>query len=262
MVKVRNSLVGQKFGNLTVLEQAEDYIVPKTGKRHARWKCLCDCTNTVYVCGSNLKSGSTKRCDECNKKDMSQSCSLRFKKYNRHETEGIIEKLYTSKGELFYVDACDYPMIKDICWHVHIQKIRHEDGTIGEYKYITGRDLKSGKDVVLSRYLMGIDDDDSVVIDHWNGNTFDNRRQNLRICTQAENCQNKRLSNLTSTKIKGVTYDKESNKYIARIGYKYRRYFLGRFDCLYDAAKAYNDKALELFGEFAKLNNLNAIMST
>lgn len=44
MVKVRKSLIGEKFGKLTVLKQAEDYIYPN-GNRLNRWECLCECGN-------------------------------------------------------------------------------------------------------------------------------------------------------------------------------------------------------------------------
>lgn len=53
---------------------------------------------------------------------------------------------------------------------------------------------------------------------------------------------------------KGVWYNSDRNKYESYIGYKNSKIHLGRFDEEVDAAKAYNDKAKELFGEFAVLN--------
>jgi hypothetical protein len=60
-VKVRRSLVGERFGRLVVTAQAEDYVNPK-GVRHARWKCRCDCTAIVTVRGSSLRSFHTTSC--------------------------------------------------------------------------------------------------------------------------------------------------------------------------------------------------------
>lgn len=54
-------LVGQKFGRLTVLEQAGYYTRPN-GKREAHWKCICDCGTTKIVRGSALRGGTTVSC--------------------------------------------------------------------------------------------------------------------------------------------------------------------------------------------------------
>jgi hypothetical protein len=70
---------------------------------------------------------------------------------------------------------------------------------------------------------------------------------------------NKGLSAYSSTNIKGVSYRKNIKKFVARIGFKNKRLNLGCFETLYDAAKAYNDKAIELYGEYAYLNDLSEI---
>ena len=65
MVKVKNNLIGMVFGMLTVKEQAEDYVKPKSGKHEAQWLCECSCEehNTVIVLDSNLKKkNGTRSC--------------------------------------------------------------------------------------------------------------------------------------------------------------------------------------------------------
>ena len=54
-------LSGQRFGRLTVIERAEDYVSPG-GKHNTRWCCTCDCGNTTLVCGWQLRTGDTKSC--------------------------------------------------------------------------------------------------------------------------------------------------------------------------------------------------------
>lgn len=54
-------LTGKKFGKLTVIERAEDYVSPK-GVRSPKWLCQCDCGRQVAVMASNLKSGVTTAC--------------------------------------------------------------------------------------------------------------------------------------------------------------------------------------------------------
>ena len=54
-------LTGQKYGRLTVLNRASDYI-KKSGKKIVRWHCKCDCGNEVDVIASDLRSGHTQSC--------------------------------------------------------------------------------------------------------------------------------------------------------------------------------------------------------
>lgn len=56
------SLVGQRFGNLVVLDRSDDYVCPSNGKKYVQWKCRCDCGCEVVVLGTNLVSHSTVSC--------------------------------------------------------------------------------------------------------------------------------------------------------------------------------------------------------
>lgn len=90
------------------------------------------------------------------------------------------------------------------------------------------------------------------LIDHINNNKLDNRKINLRVSdTTCNNHNTTKRQNTTST-YKGVSFIKKLNKYKTSITYKY--YIVGFFDNEFDAAKAYNDKAKELYGELASIN--------
>ena len=96
-------------------------------------------------------------------------------------------------------------------------------------------------------------------IDHINGIRDDNRIENLRECTRSQNSANapKRKSydgKITSSKYKGVYWYKRYQKWKAQIGKDGKMIHLGYFDSERDAAKAYDSKAKELFGEFAAVN--------
>ena len=54
-------LTGQRFGKLTVIERADDYVTP-SGYKKIMWKCVCDCGNTVITSRGNLRSGHTRSC--------------------------------------------------------------------------------------------------------------------------------------------------------------------------------------------------------
>lgn len=89
-------------------------------------------------------------------------------------------------------------------------------------------------------------------IDHINGNPLDNRKENLRICTYQQNAFNRAKKIKGSSKYKGVHIHK--NKWRARISFNGYRPSLGLFNSQEEAARAYDKKAVELFGQFARTN--------
>jgi len=92
-------------------------------------------------------------------------------------------------------------------------------------------------------------------IDHINHNGLDNRSANLRICTMQQNMWNKRKQRGNySSKYKGVNRSKNENKWESRITCNGKTISLGYFDDEEKAAKAYDAKAKELFGDYAALN--------
>lgn len=95
---------------------------------------------------------------------------------------------------------------------------------------------------------------DGMVVDHKNGNTLDNRRDNLIICTQQQNTLNKTNPR---KEYKGV-YKLPSGRYQAKISNKMNKLkkhiCIGTYDTQKEAALAYNKKAFEINGEYAVLN--------
>ena len=88
-------------------------------------------------------------------------------------------------------------------------------------------------------------------VDHINGNSLDNRKSNLRICTHKENVRNQKLSAANTSGYRGVSWNKASKKWEAYIKVNQKRIYLGKFVDILDAARAYAKKAKECFGEFA-----------
>ncbi len=91
-------------------------------------------------------------------------------------------------------------------------------------------------------------------VDHINGDPLDNRRSNLRVCTHAQNLQNKRKAKHGRALFKGLAWRADIQKWQVSVARGGKRYHLGFFLDQGAAARAYDKKALELFGEFAKLN--------
>lgn len=115
-------------------------------------------------------------------------------------------------------------------------------------KYYALLSIKSKK-FFIHRILLGIENNEyniKQVVDHINGNSLDNRKCNLRLCTHSENMKNIRKPN----KVIGVSYKKSYDKYIARIMNNYKTENLGLHKTFEDAVYARIVREYELCGEY------------
>jgi len=116
------------------------------------------------------------------------------------------------------------------------------------------RRCDSGKRTIsMHRMLLGLTDK-SIFVDHKDGNGLNNQRNNLRICTPAQNQQNRNKSKNNKSGFNGVSFDKRTNSWAVAIQLNYKKIFLGRFKIKQDAVKAYSEAAIKYFGEFARTN--------
>lgn len=110
-------------------------------------------------------------------------------------------------------------------------------------------------DGFLHRLIMSCPE--GMVVDHINGDTLDNRRSNLRVCTRKQNQYNqKKHKGRRHSQYKGVTFRKNliSKPWEAFIYKDYKSRRLGYFETEKLAAQAYNSAAIQAYGEFARLN--------
>ena len=113
--------------------------------------------------------------------------------------------------------------------------------------------LYSGtKDGLIRKYLHRIimGDPEGQFIDHINRDPLDNRRDNLRIVSIQENNMNQGINKNNKSGITGVCWNKNANKWQAKIMYKYKKIHLGYFEKLEDAGKAREEAEMKYFGEF------------
>lgn len=118
---------------------------------------------------------------------------------------------------------------------------------------------ESGKKsvITLHRYLTKASGRPQCV-DHINGNTLDNRQNNLRVCSPAENNKNRTKPHPKSTSgYRGVCWVKSKNKYKAYISLNNKHKHLGYYNNPEDAARAFNKAAIVVYGDFkGALNNV------
>ena len=88
-------------------------------------------------------------------------------------------------------------------------------------------------------------------IDHKDNNRSNNSFDNLRLATKSQNSGNMRKKKNTRSKLKGVSYSKQSSKWFAQITHKNHRYYLGAFSTPIEAHAAYCRAARKLFKEFS-----------
>ena len=111
----------------------------------------------------------------------------------------------------------------------------------------------------MHRFLMGAKEGQEV--DHINSDKLDNRRENLRLCTRIENAHNKSIQSNNTSGYKGVYWSKAARKWQAYVTIDRKAKYLGLFEDKKDAARAYNQAALNNYGEFAKLNEVTPASS-
>lgn len=122
--------------------------------------------------------------------------------------------------------------------------------------YFQAEKRESGKrqTLKLHRSIMGCKYKDGTSIDHINGNTLDNRKCNLRICTVSENNKNRKIRKDNKSGYRGVYFYKQTNKWCAQIGINYKRITIGYYETIEEAHLARLEAVNKHHGMFARNN--------
>lgn len=154
-----------------------------------------------------------------------------------------MKEIKLTKGKVTLVDDEDFPILSRHIWTAYVGGTSKNTYAVTYYR---------NKELSMARLIMG--NPKGKVVDHINHDTLDNRKENLRICTIAQNNKNRSIESKNTTGYKGVSYSITGKKFRARIYSGRKEIFLGTFDTEKEAAIAYNVAALIYHGEFANLN--------
>lgn len=155
-----------------------------------------------------------------------------------------------NSDKVVLVDDEDYEELVKHTWRLDRQGYPHRSTS----RYCRDTKKKISRSIGLHRQIMGFPDSG---IDHRDRNPLNNTRENLRIATGSQNNANKIKQSNNPHQYKGVHRHPRSPKWQASIRYNKKSIYLGMHECPKEAAKAYNKKAVELFGEFACLNEVD-----
>lgn len=170
---------------------------------------------------------------------------------SRNTTRGIDMKyIELTQGKRAIVDDEDFEWLNRWKW-------RASKDHYGFYAIRTIK--KKGKTTTVLMHRIIIKVPPNLQTDHRNGNGLDNQKSNLRACTQAQNTHNRGARKNVTSRYKGVYLKYKNNnngrlKWGAHIRKGNARFDLGYYCTEAKAAKAYDAKAKELYGEFAYLN--------
>ncbi len=170
-----------------------------------------------------------------------------MKSKNQFETKGATTIIWTTQGRMILVDTADLPIVEDYTWCLDSNgyAVSHTNTPRGEVTY-------------MHRLLM--QPELGFVVDHRKENSrFDNRRDNLRILSQAENLMNRHKANKNNktSGVLGVTYRKAHKRWVAIITVNRKTVAIGEFKELEDAINARLAAEERLLGDIKYREQLN-----
>lgn len=223
-------------------------IKEKERKREWQKKRLKNTVNYITdrrcsICGSNYGLSRFEGVVYCNKHYLRMKNNgtpeLKVRKSkNTYEINGEVTTLYTTKGEVFFIDT------------IYLEKVLKYTWCKNKAGYLVANNNK--KILRLHRYILDLNDS-SIIVDHINHKPEDNTIKNLRLCSQNENGKNIKVKKNNTSGHPGIRIT-ASNKYNARIYVNGKEKHIGNYDTFEEAVEARLRAELEYFGEFSPNN--------
>lgn len=158
-----------------------------------------------------------------------------------------MKKIELTQGKFATVDDGDYEIVSNHKWSFDPKgyAFRNTDKSVPR---------NQRRIIYLHRQLL--DAKKGEYCDHANGDKLDNRRENLRICTNAQNIQNRKIGKNNTSGYKGVFWHNRDKLWFSRLMVNGKSIILKYSKDKKEVARAYNEAAIKYHGEFAKLNTI------
>lgn len=171
-----------------------------------------------------------------------------YKGPNPHQVSacGTFVRIRIPSGEEILVDSEDYPKVELFRWFRASRRPY-------AHAHVRGAD---GRRHQIQMHRLIMNPPANLVIDHIDGDPKNNRKSNLRVCTQAENSRNQRSQKSKASRWRGVSMCKSTGRWQVAIRVGGTRVWGGRFSDEIEAAQAYNQLAITHHGQFARLNEV------
>jgi len=153
----------------------------------------------------------------------------------------MTKEILLSRGFVAVVDDSDYDELSRSKWYTR---------TSGRKNYASRKSNVDGKQITISMHQMIL----GKGADHIDGDGLNNRRDNLRLATPQQNLWNQLPCRGGTSGRKGVSWHKNAKKWRSTITLNGRHIHIGYFNSEDEAASAYDEAAVRLFGEYARPN--------
>lgn len=165
-----------------------------------------------------------------------------------------MKEIDLTDGSKTIIDDADASLISGYTWR---RATSNKEGKLPLVEYAVASRNENGeiRTYLMHRLIMGLEIGDKRQVDHIDNNGLNNARSNLRICSHFDNAHNARKREGTSSKFKGVIFDKVRKKWRAEIMVNRKRTYLGRFNTEELAAEAYKAAAFAAHGDFLNLGS-------
>lgn len=225
----RENYEGQIFGTRKIIQNYcvdDDWIkigkkIPKEKSKYRLSECLC-CGKQIPVLVSKLKQNPPKKCSFCSGINNQSTQTDRNKWINCNDYY-ILSISYQDKQILTYIDKEDFPKVSQKIWRISKKKQK--------YYVVTG---SKEQQTYLHQYVLNQKPIKGYEIDHIDGNSLNNRKENLRIVTRLENIQNSNAKINNQIGIRGISKTK-SNKFKVDFSYNKQRYYFPNWNSLIEA---------------------------
>lgn len=209
--------------------------------------CMCGCGEHTPLSKRTRLNGDVK--GQPTRYLLGHNRFVGTRKRNRfeHLADGTTAILLEYKGQTLkcVIDTSDFDLIKDYTWVANNRR---------DETFYARTILQNPRRNLKMEHVL-LPPKDGLTPDHIDRSGMNNRRLNLRYATKSQQTANqKRRQSSKTSQYRGVSWNKDTNKWRAQITAEDRKNHLGLFSSEVDAAKAFDAAALKYYGEFASLN--------